>query len=335
MSSSLPLVSVVVPIYGVERFLDKCVKSIVNQTYTNLQILLVDDGSRDRCGEMCDQWAQKDNRIIALHKVNGGLSDARNYGIDRAKGEYIYCVDSDDWIDEKLVERCVQKSQQTKADIVLFEYYKANEDGTIIELSHDAQKFPTEATYTGDDVLRFLWDDKIQNFAWAIFARRSIYGSGIRYPKNCLMEDMGTAYRIFAESKIAYLLKEPLYYYRIRSNSILSKKGSRFCVDAVKHIRNVDNFACSNKRSLLNNELNWSIRYLSSSLIWAYESRNDFSAREYASFQVEVKSLIKQHISALGFGHMTISVRVKVLGIFLGLMPAVAFVSELRNSRRL
>ena len=105
MSSSLPLVSVVVPIYGVERFLDKCVKSIVNQTYTNLQILLVDDGSRDRCGEMCDQWAQKDNRIIALHKVNGGLSDARNYGIDRAKGEYIYCVDSDDWIDEKLVER--------------------------------------------------------------------------------------------------------------------------------------------------------------------------------------------------------------------------------------
>lgn len=335
MTSVSPLVSIVVPIYGVERFLDQCVESIVNQTYANLEILLVDDGSRDRCGEMCDKWALKDGRIIALHKVNGGLSDARNYGIDRAKGEYIYCVDSDDWIAENLVEQCVQKSQQTGAEIVLFEYYTANEDGSVTELSRDSQKFPAEGVYTGDDVLRFLWDDKIQNFAWAIFAKREIYTSGIRYPKDCLMEDMGTAYKIFSESKIAYLLNVPLYYYRIRGNSILGRKGAKFCIDAVKHIRAIDSFASKNKQNMLPNELNWSIRYLSSSLIWAYQSRDDFTKEEYRGFNGRVKSLIKQHVLALGFNHMEFSIRVKVLGIFLGLMPAVAYVSELRNARRL
>lgn len=120
-----PLVTIVVPIYNVERYLDTCVESIVNQTYGHLEILLVDDGSPDDCGRICDEWAARDSRITALHKPNGGLSDARNYGIDRARGEYIYCVDSDDWIQPNLVERALTVAQETDSDMVVFEYNSA------------------------------------------------------------------------------------------------------------------------------------------------------------------------------------------------------------------
>ena len=98
------LISIVVPVYNVEKYLDKCVKSIINQTYDNLQIILVDDGSKDNSGKLCDLWGQRDRRIITKHKDNGGLSDARNYGVKFAEGKYVMFVDSDDIISEYIVE---------------------------------------------------------------------------------------------------------------------------------------------------------------------------------------------------------------------------------------
>ena len=98
------LVSVIVPIYNVEKYLEKCIESIVNQTYKNLEIILVDDGSQDNCPAMCDEWTQKDSRIKVIHKKNGGLSSARNAGLEVSNGEYISFVDSDDWLDENTFE---------------------------------------------------------------------------------------------------------------------------------------------------------------------------------------------------------------------------------------
>ena len=98
------LVSVIVPIYNVEKYLEKCIESIVNQTYKNLEIILVDDGSPDNCPAICDEWAQKDSRIKVIHKKNGGLSSARNAGLEVSNGEYISFVDSDDWLDENTFE---------------------------------------------------------------------------------------------------------------------------------------------------------------------------------------------------------------------------------------
>ena len=111
------LVSIVVPIYKVEAYLDRCVESLVKQTYTNIEILLIDDGSPDRCGEMCDAWAAADSRIHAYHKLNGGLSDARNYGTERAAGEYITYVDSDDFISCRYIERLLTLCLEQNADI--------------------------------------------------------------------------------------------------------------------------------------------------------------------------------------------------------------------------
>ena len=116
-----PLVSIIVPIYKVEPYLRRCLNSIVNQTYTNLEIILVDDGSPDGCPQICDEYAAKDKRIVVIHKKNGGLSDARNTGLDICKGEYISFVDSDDWVDEGYIEKLLSFTQKENADIAIGE----------------------------------------------------------------------------------------------------------------------------------------------------------------------------------------------------------------------
>ena len=118
MKEKNDVISVIVPIYKVEEFLDECIQSIVDQTYQNLQIILVDDGSPDRCGEMCEDWARKDKRIEVIHKKNGGLSDARNVGLAEATGEFITFVDSDDWIEPQMYEIMVTTLIAEDADLV-------------------------------------------------------------------------------------------------------------------------------------------------------------------------------------------------------------------------
>ena len=123
------LVSVIVPVFNVEKFLEKCVSSITNQTYKNLEILLVDDGSTDNSGTICDNFSKNDNRLKVFHKKNGGLSDARNYGIERATGSYIMFIDSDDWIENDTIELLLDKTIEEKSDIVVFGISKDYDDG--------------------------------------------------------------------------------------------------------------------------------------------------------------------------------------------------------------
>ena len=124
------MISVIVPIYNVEKYVNKCVGSIVNQTYTNLEIILVDDGSPDRCPEICDEWAKKDSRIKVIHKKNGGLSDARNAGMKIASGDYIAFVDSDDWIAPEMYERLLMAIKNDNSDIAACAVKMVWEDGS-------------------------------------------------------------------------------------------------------------------------------------------------------------------------------------------------------------
>ena len=131
-----PLVSVIVPVYGVERYLDACVEGLVGQTYRNLEILLVDDGSPDRCPAMCDAWTARDERIRVIHKANGGLSDARNVGLAKATGDYIYFVDSDDMVERNLIERAMATMRDYDADLVMFQFDTISEDGKPLASSY-------------------------------------------------------------------------------------------------------------------------------------------------------------------------------------------------------
>ena len=130
-----PLISVIVPVYNVEKYLDRCVESIINQTYTNLEIILVDDGSPDNCPAMCDKWAEKDERIRVIHKPNGGVSSARNTGIENSNGEYIAFVDSDDYTADNYVEALIKNLIDNDCDLVACNFNYVNKDSTFIKTS--------------------------------------------------------------------------------------------------------------------------------------------------------------------------------------------------------
>ena len=146
----MAMISVIVPVYKVEPYLDRCVKSVVDQTFSDLEIILVDDGSPDNCPAMCDAWAARDSRVRVIHKPNGGLSDARNTGMAAATGEYISFVDSDDWIAAEMLERLIQALERDQSDIAACAVEMVWEDGTPSELltvqtncildRHEAQK---------------------------------------------------------------------------------------------------------------------------------------------------------------------------------------------------
>ena len=119
----LPVFSIIVPIYKVEQYLERCVDSLVNQTEKNIEIILVDDGSPDRCNALCDRYAERYDKVVVVHKTNGGLSDARNEGIKRATGEYVMFVDSDDYIDNNTIELLVDEQKRADADIIISNFY--------------------------------------------------------------------------------------------------------------------------------------------------------------------------------------------------------------------
>ncbi|MDD6478706.1 MAG: glycosyltransferase family 2 protein [Oscillospiraceae bacterium] len=146
-------VSVIIPVYNVEKHLDRCIKSVVNQTYTDLEIILVEDGSPDKCPEKCDGWAKRDNRIKVIHKENEGLGFARNTGIDNSTGEYICFVDSDDYIEATAVEECFSAIMRENADVVFFGNDKVTLDGKIIE-----RRIPTppKLVFSGEEIVEQL-----------------------------------------------------------------------------------------------------------------------------------------------------------------------------------
>lgn len=216
-----PLISVIVPIYKVEQYLDKCIKSITNQTYKNLEIFLVDDGSPDRCGEMCDDYAKDDQRIIVIHKKNGGLSDARNAAIDVAIGDYIMFVDSDDWIELNACERIVQLFEQYQTDIVCFGLKFVHESG-----KKDGYFKTTDSrAITSSEGIGYIinYTGGVGNYACNKVYKHSLFHV-TRYPVGKVYEDSGTTYKLFAQAKSIYVTDDVLYNYFIRKGSISEDK---------------------------------------------------------------------------------------------------------------
>lgn len=222
-----PLISLIVPIYKVEPYLRQCVDSLIGQDYGLLEIILVDDGSPDRSGEICDDYAQRDKRIKVVHKQNGGLSSARNAGLDIATGDYVMCVDSDDWVDEDYCSKALESASQHDADIVVFGYRDVYPDHTVIQ----TVSLDQEQSFTPEEALMELHGGKILSFAWNKIYRASLF-QGVRYPEGRLYEDIGTTYRLFARARSIYLSSACTYNYRKRDDSILGCRfGTREAVD--------------------------------------------------------------------------------------------------------
>lgn len=220
MKSSEELISVIVPIYKVENYLEKCVETIVNQTYLNLEIILVDDGSPDSCGTICNKLAEKDSRIRVIHKKNGGLSDARNAGIRIATGEYFLFVDSDDFISYSMIETLYKSIKKNNADMAVCGYEKVFSNG-IIEKRHFSVKNGEEVLTGEEATKRLLYSMEPEMVvAWNKLERRCLW-KHMEFPVGKQHEDDFTAYRLMYKSSKIVLLNEPLYYYLQREDSII------------------------------------------------------------------------------------------------------------------
>lgn len=214
-----PLISVIIPIYKVEPYLRRCLDSIINQSYANLEIILVEDGSPDTCPQICDEYAAKDNRIVVIHKKNGGLSDARNAGLNICKGEYISFVDSDDWVKKNYIERLTNIAVCEMADITICENSRTN---TILKNNN---KDKSTKLYTAQNALHHLFCDNHIAFtvSWGKLYKRNLFHS-LRFPLGKYHEDEFTTYILFYNSKKIAYTSEILYYYYQRADSIVSTR---------------------------------------------------------------------------------------------------------------
>lgn len=208
------LISVIVPVYKVENFLEECLISILDQTYSNFELILVDDGSPDSCGKICDEYQKKDSRIKVIHKTNGGLSDARNVGMKIAEGEYWTFIDSDDMVSEDYLEVLMRTAQQYDADIVQGDY--TSDKNLLGKTYSDAVE-----VFTRDEAMvSFLRLGSVHVSAWAKLYKKSCF-INIEYPKGRINEDNLTIYKNIWNSKNIVCIKKYIYYYRINNESIM------------------------------------------------------------------------------------------------------------------
>lgn len=226
------LVTVVVPIYNVEKYLNNCIESIVNQTYRNLEILLIDDGSPDSCPRICDEWAKRDSRIQVIHKENQGLGMARNTGIEHAAGEYICFFDSDDYVDLRTIEKAYQKAEQHKADIVIFGFNDFDDTGKIIaEWIPKVEKTLFAGSEVRDKFLPDLIDSShrdsknksiLLSACVVLFSMKLIRKAKWRFvsEREIISEDSYSIIKLYEFVDSVYVLCEPLYYYRNNHKSL-------------------------------------------------------------------------------------------------------------------
>ena len=218
------MISVIVPVYNVEAFLEPCVRSIIGQTYRRLEIILVDDGSPDNCPQLCEQWAQKDERIRVLHKENGGLSDARNAGLKAATGEFVLFVDSDDWIAPEMAEKMLDAMVEYKADMVLCQYTEVFPNGKMLR-KYDGKR--AVRVYGRQEMFKLLLEDlEVTNHVWRRLYKRKLLPENL-FPVGKNFEDMYVMAELTEKCETFVSLNDVYYYYRANPDGIMKTKTSK------------------------------------------------------------------------------------------------------------
>ena len=215
------MISVIVPVYNVQTYLEKCLNSIINQSYKDLEIILVNDGSTDGCGDICNKYAILDKRIKVIHQKNAGLSDARNSGLKIATGEYIAFLDSDDWVDKELYETLYNEINRHDADIAICRYkYSYNEQEELVKLGNSE-------IYSNLEILESMYTKDYGQIivAWNKLYKREVF-QNMYYPKGKIHEDEFLTPFILYKAKKIVFVEDELIYYRQTNNSIMNSKFS-------------------------------------------------------------------------------------------------------------
>lgn len=212
----MPKLSVIVPIYNVEQYIHKCVDSILSQTFADFEIILVNDGSPDNCGKICDEYASKDNRVKVIHKKNGGVSEARNIGLDAAKGEYISFIDPDDWIDKDMYEQTLGYMADNDLDVVCFDVEEVRTNKSFVRYKYDGNK-----SFTAHEALYEILIDGIDNSPCNKIYKKYTW-EGVRFPVGRRFEDVATIYKTFHNAKTVGYMRKAYYHYFRREGSAIA-----------------------------------------------------------------------------------------------------------------
>ena len=223
------MVTVIIPVYNVEMYLPLCINSILNQTYQNLEIILIDDGSTDDSPGICDTYALKDNRIKVIHQQNQGAAVARNTGLENATGEYIVFVDSDDFINEKMIEKLYIALKQTDSDLSICNFKYTSENGKEIDLKETDIK--NEVLYTEEIIDKLFQNNNCGYIViWNKMYKKDLWKQ-IRYPVGVIYEDEAVIHHIFSKCKKVATISDELYYYRQVSGSIMHSERNEKNLD--------------------------------------------------------------------------------------------------------
>lgn len=209
------MISIIIPVYNVKPYLKQCIESVINQSYENLEIIIVNDGSTDGSGSICEAYSKLDNRIVLIRKENGGLSDARNVGTEHANGEFVYYVDSDDFLEFDAIEKLVLAQKNNGADIVFSNFYYSYND----KEEKANTNFNHLTIFNNRDAMQSLIAGNIETFAWGKLIRSEI-AKKYKFPVKKLFEDHYWTHNIFFEANLVVFLPDPLVHYRQRENSI-------------------------------------------------------------------------------------------------------------------
>ena len=236
------MISVIVPVYNVQDYLNRCIESIANQTYKNIEILLVDDGSTDQSGDICDMWVLKDSRVKVIHKENGGLSSARNAGIDVASGDYLSFIDSDDYIEKLMLETMITAIKKSNKDIACCGRY-VNVWGKYTKTEFC---LASEKTYSKKEAIRALfYQNEIDVSACDKIYRKSIFEK-IRYPQGKISEDAAVIFQIIDNSNGVVHVGRPFYHYVYRNNSISKSAYNQKKHDVIDNLNKTIEFVHRN-----------------------------------------------------------------------------------------
>lgn len=218
-------VSVIVPVYKVEQYLERCLDSLIAQDFLNVEFLLIDDGSPDSCGSICESYSKRDPRFRVFHKENGGLSSARNFGIERARGDYLMFLDSDDWVRSDFCSTAYNLANKNDSDLVMFCHQVVSDVYTQIKEKADL-KSGFKSSEEGIDLLL----EHVGVYAWNKMYKSSLF-EGIRYPEGRLFEDQPVTWQLVYKAKNIYFTNEILYYYFMRTGSIVHQETYKAAKD--------------------------------------------------------------------------------------------------------
>lgn len=289
-----PKVSIIIPVYNVKQYLAKALDSVINQTYKNLEIIVVDDGSNDGSEIICEEYAQQDNRIKLIHRENGGLSAARNTGLDNMTGEYVAFLDSDDVFLPKAIEKSLNALLSNNVDCVDFQHiaYRTINNKNLVNKKYSVVP---EGIYTKNEALKFIADYKVSVTVWNKLYKRKLWDI-CRFPNGHVHEDVYMIFKIIEKVKNIYFMNNILYLYRIRPGSITQKYSVKNTKDLLEALSFFENFVGAKIPKTFNKEqLRETQRKILKDLIVRYANilPKSFSEKH------EVLNLIKEKINNL------------------------------------